>query len=132
MIKTLLLLTGAACVLCFAGCATHDPSMAPKSFATTPDGKLVTIYTLRNAKGSEARIMNYGGIVLSLKVPDKNGKLGDVVLGHDVFAPYVTNSPYFGALIGRYGNRIANGKFSLDGKTYTLAQNNGPNSLHGG
>jgi aldose 1-epimerase len=82
--------------------------------------------------GMEARIMTYGGTVVSLKVPDKNGKLGDVVLGYDSLGGYLTNSPFFGALIGRYGNRIANGKFTLDGQTYTLATNNPPNHLHGG
>ena len=76
--------------------------------------------------------MNYGGIVQSLNVPDKNGKLGDVVLGYDNLSSYETNSPYFGALIGRYGNRIARGQFTSNGKTYTLATNNGPNALHGG
>ena len=76
--------------------------------------------------------MTYGGIVQSIKVPDKNGKFGDVVLGYDDLNGYVTNSPYFGALIGRYGNRIARGHFTLDGVTYTLATNNVPNTLHGG
>src|ERR1051325_3168973 len=80
----------------------------------------------------EARIMTYGGIVTSLKVPDKNGNFGDVVLGYDNLDGYIKSTPYFGALIGRYGNRIANGKFSLDGQTYTLAKNNGENALHGG
>jgi aldose 1-epimerase len=80
----------------------------------------------------EARIMTYGGIVQSLKVPDKNGKLGDVVLGYDDLDGYLKATPYFGALIGRYGNRIGGAKFTLEGKTCTLATNNGPNSLHGG
>ena len=91
------------------------------------------IYTLRNAKGAEARIITYGGIVVSLKVPDRNGELGDVVLGYDNLDGLSQGPrPYFGALIGRYGNRIAKGKFTLDGKEYTLATNNGPNALHGG
>ena len=89
-------------------------------------------YTLRNSRGVEARICNYGGIVVSLKVPDKNGKFGDVVLGYDNLDSYIKNNPFFGALIGRYGNRIAKGKFTLNGKEYTLAVNNGANSLHGG
>jgi len=92
----------------------------------------VDLYTLRNAKGVEARITNYGGIVVSLKVPDKQGTLGDVVLGYDTLAEYIKESPYFGCLVGRYGNRIAKGKFTLDGKEYQLAVNNGPNHLHGG
>jgi len=101
-------------------------------FGKTPDGSPVAIYTLRNSKGMEARIMTYGGIVQSLKVPDKNGKFDDVVLGYDNVDGYIAKTPYFGALIGRYGNRIGGAKFTLEGKTCTLAANNGPNSLHGG
>jgi aldose 1-epimerase len=101
-------------------------------FGKTAAGTPVEIYTLCNSEGMEATILTYGGIVTSLKVPDKNGKFGDVVLGYDNLGGYLTNSPYFGALIGRYGNRIAKGQFTLDGQTYTLATNNGPNSLHGG
>src|SRR5438132_12320900 len=78
------------------------------------------------------RVTDYGGISLTLLVPDKNGRLDDVVLGYDSPPGYLRSSPYFGALIGRYGNRIAHGRFALDGKTYTLAQNNGPTHLHGG
>jgi aldose 1-epimerase len=105
-------------------------SQAP--FGKTADGTPVEIYTLRNAKGCEARIMTYGGIVVSLKVPDKTGNFGDVVLGYDKLDDYVKNNPFFGALVGRYGNRIAKGKFTLAGKEYTLALNNAPNNLHGG
>jgi aldose 1-epimerase len=90
------------------------------------------IYVLRNAAGMKARITNYGGTVMSLMVPDKRGTLADVVLGYDRVADYAKVSPYFGCLIGRYGNRIANARFSLDGREYPLAANNGPNSLHGG
>ncbi len=123
-----------------AGCATHPCSECwsnngndhAKLFGCMPDGVPVKIYTLRNKNGMEARILNYGGIIQSLEVPDKHGKLGDVVLGYDNLDDYLTNSPYFGALIGRYGNRIAKGRFTLDGVTYQLATNNGPNSLHGG
>jgi aldose 1-epimerase len=129
----MLLFTSAVCALGFAGCAMqHGVATDKESFGTTADGQPVYIYTLRNSKGAEARILNYGGILQSLKVPDKNGKLGDVTLGFDSIDAYRENSPYFGALIGRYGNRIANGKFTLDGTTYTLAQNNGVNNLHGG
>jgi len=101
-------------------------------FGQLPDGTPVELYTLRNSRGMEAQIMNYGGIVTSLKVPDKSGKLDDVVLGYDTLDAYLKSTPYFGALIGRYGNRIAKGQFSLDGVTYTLATNNGVNALHGG
>jgi aldose 1-epimerase len=102
------------------------------SFGATPDGTPVDIYTLKGAGGAEARISTYGGIVVSLKVPDKAGHLGDVVLGYDKLDDYIKETPYFGALIGRYGNRIARGKFTLDGVTYSLATNNYPNALHGG
>ena len=117
------------------GCSSMKSSegqITKAPFGATKDGTAVEIYTLRNANGIEARISNYGGIIVSLKVPDRNGNLGDVVLGYDTLDGYLTNSPYFGALIGRYGNRIAKGKFTLDGVAYTLAVNNGPNALHGG
>ena len=121
---------------CFTGCEsmsnTPQGTITKADFGKTPEGKAVELYTLRNSKGMEATIMTYGGIVTSLKTPDKNGKFGDVVLGYDNLDGYLKSTPYFGALIGRYGNRIAHGKFSLDGKTYTLATNNGVNSLHGG
>ena len=91
------------------------------------------IYTLRNSKGAEARIMTYGGILVSLKVPDRNGMMGDVVLGYDSLREYLTNDvTYFGALIGRYGNRIGKAQFTLDGTTYHLDANNNGNTLHGG
>jgi aldose 1-epimerase len=115
--------------------STHHESISSitkHGFGHMPDGTSVEIYTLRNMNGCEARIMTYGGIVQSLKVPDKNGQFGDIVLGYDNLDGYLKATPYFGALIGRYGNRIGGGKFTLDGKTYTLATNNGPNSLHGG
>jgi aldose 1-epimerase len=108
-----------------------SPGVTQKPFGTA-DGKEVSLYTLRNANGAEATITNYGGIVVSLLVPDRTGKMVDVVLGYDDLAGYIKTTPYFGALIGRYGNRIAHGKFTLDGKTYTLATNDGANTLHGG
>jgi aldose 1-epimerase len=90
-------------------------------------------YTLTNKNGMVVKILNYGGTVTDIITPDKNGKMGDVVLGYDSLAGYLqTGNPYFGCLVGRYGNRIANAKFTLDGKEYTLAANNGPNTLHGG
>jgi aldose 1-epimerase len=108
-------------------------NITKQPFGKTKDGTAVDIYTLTNSRGVEARIITYGGIVVSLKVPDRNGKLTDVVLGFDTLDEYVSkNSPYFGALIGRYGNRIANARFSLDGKEYTLAKNDGANHIHGG
>jgi aldose 1-epimerase len=118
-----------------AGCASVSSSpeqVTRQPFGQTKDCQAVDIFTLRNSKGAEARICNYGGLVVSLKVPDRNGKLGDVVLGYDRLADYIKDSPYFGALIGRYGNRIARGKFTLNGQQYTLVTNNYPNALHGG
>jgi aldose 1-epimerase len=82
--------------------------------------------------GIEVRAITYGAIIVSLRVPDRAGRFGDIVLGHDDLAGYVDKPAYFGAVVGRYGNRIAKGRFTLDGKTYTLATNNGPNHLHGG
>ncbi|HTL72164.1 MAG TPA: aldose epimerase family protein [bacterium] len=123
---------GAACLV---GCATMSkthPPITKADFGKTADGTPVELYTLQNANGAEAKIMTYGGIVQSLSVPDKNGKFADVVLGFDNLQGYIDKSPYFGALIGRYGNRIGGAKFTLEGKTYNLATNNGPNSLHGG
>ena len=105
-------------------------SQAP--FGRAPDGSSVEIFTLRQPGGIEARICNYGAILVSLKAPDRDGHLEDVVLGYDHLEGYLTLSPYFGAVVGRYANRIARGTFSLDGVTYVLAANNGPNSLHGG
>ncbi|HZM04713.1 MAG TPA: aldose epimerase family protein [Candidatus Saccharimonadales bacterium] len=118
-----------------AGCASHGSSsgaITKAPFGHALDGTPVEIYTLRNANGVEARICTYGGILVSFKGPDRDGKMGDVVLGYDTLDGYLTNSPYFGALIGRYGNRIAKGKFTLDGVAYTLVTNNYPNALHGG
>lgn len=119
-----------------AGCSTtsmeENKKISQGPFGMTPDRQLIDIYTLRNSKGMEARICNYGGIVVSLKVPDRNGKFEDVVLGYDNLDGYLKNNPYFGCLVGRYGNRIAKGKFTLDGVEYTLACNDGPNHLHGG
>ena len=115
-----------------AGSLEAKTKLMKQEFGKTPDGAAVYIFTLKNAKGMEARITNYGGIVVSLAVPDKSGKSSDVVLGYDNLEGYIRNNPYFGAIIGRYGNRIAKGRFKLDGHEYKLAVNNGPNSLHGG
>jgi aldose 1-epimerase len=96
------------------------------------EGEKVDIYTLKNANQVEIKITSYGGIVTSIKVPDKNGKIDDVALGYNNLQDYIENNPYFGAVIGRYGNRIRNAKFTLGGEEYTLAKNDGENSLHGG
>jgi len=103
-----------------------------ESFGKTREGQPVDLYTLSNTHGIEVRAMTYGGIIVSLKVPDRNGKLDDIVLGFDSLDGYLAGHPYFGAIIGRYGNRIGKARFTLDGVEYKLAANNGPNSLHGG
>ena len=108
------------------------PSMSNKPFGTTPSGEAVQLYTLRNAKGMQVEITNYGGRVVSLLAPDRSGRFADVVLGVDSPEGYLGDNPYFGALIGRYGNRIAKGRFRLNGVEYKLAVNNGANALHGG
>ena len=127
-------------LLLLQNCNTSQPqtessmtsSITQSNFGQAPGGESVTLYTLTNKNGIEARITNYGGVVASLKVPDREGELDDIVLGFDSLPPYTKDSPYFGALVGRYGNRIAQGKFTLNDEEYTLAQNNGPNHLHGG
>jgi aldose 1-epimerase len=112
------------------GAATAGMKKQP--YGKSPDGREIALYTLTNKNGMEVAITNFGGIVVSIKAPDRAKKFDDVVLGYDSLEGYFTNPSYFGAIIGRYANRIAHGKFTLDGKTYTLAQNNGENSLHGG
>ncbi|MFC5460428.1 aldose epimerase family protein [Massilia niabensis] len=101
-------------------------------FGQLPDGATITAYTLTNANGLVAKILDFGGIITELHAPDRDGKFADVVLGFDTLAPYQETGPYFGALIGRYGNRIARGRFTLDGKEFVLPANNGNNHLHGG
>jgi aldose 1-epimerase len=106
-------------------------SITKEPFGTIDD-TAVGLYTLTNANGLVAKITNYGGIVTSLKVPDKTGKLADVVLGYESLDKYLQSTPYFGCIVGRYANRIVRGKFTLDGVEYTLAKNAGQNTLHGG
>jgi len=101
-------------------------------FGVTPDGTRVELYTVRNATGSSVAIATYGATVVSLRVPDRDGQLGDVVLGYDGLQGYLGSRFYFGAIVGRYANRIAGGRFGLEGRTFTLARNNGENHLHGG
>src|ERR1700741_1433754 len=124
------------------GCAVASKSGAPVSspgvksevFANLPNdspaGQRVELFTLTNGHGIEVKLTNYGGIITSIRTPDRAGHFADIVLGYDNLAGYLASSPYFGAIVGRYANRIARGHFTLDGATYTLAVNNGPNSLH--
>jgi aldose 1-epimerase len=113
-------------------CAAATPGLSESPWGKTPDGASVFLYTLTNSAGIEARITNFGGILVSLKVPDRRGKLADISLGFDTFEEYFRTRRYFGATVGRFANRIAKGQFSLDGSVYTLARNNGENSMHGG
>ncbi len=133
-IPILLIVVAAFVLSCneFVICGEKKMSIEKQAFGKTKDGKEVDLYTLVNANGLKVKIMTYGGIVTSLEVPDRDGKLADIVLGYDTLDEYIKSSPYFGALIGRFGNRIAKGKFTLKGTEYTLATNNGPNHLHGG
>jgi galactose mutarotase-like enzyme len=128
-------------LLMTSGCrqppADGEPAIVKKGgFTRAPfgqvDGTAVYLYTLTNAHGMEVRAMSYGAIIVSLRVPDRGGVSDDVVLGFDALDGYLAGPPYFGAIVGRYGNRIAKGRFTLDGQTYQLATNNGPNHLHGG
>ena len=107
-------------------------TLTRRNFGTGPDGQEVHLYTLRNSRGVEVSITNYGGAITSIMAPDRNGVFGDVVLGYDTLEDYMKNPRYLGALIGRYANRIARGNFSLNGVEYQLAQNNNENHLHGG
>ncbi|MGE5611683.1 MAG: aldose epimerase family protein [Bacillota bacterium] len=107
-------------------------SIKKSDFGKTKDGQAVDLYTLTNKNGITAKLITYGAILTELQVPDRTGKFANVVLGFDNLKQYEGEHPYFGSTIGRYGNRIAKGKFTLDGKEYTLATNDGPNALHGG
>ena len=110
----------------------HTPKITINDYGTLPTGELVKQYTLVNKEGMSVSILNYGGIITSVKVKNKEGNFENIVLGYDSLENYVDNDPYFGAIIGRVGNRIANGSFTLNGETYNLEVNNGPNHLHGG
>jgi len=134
-------LLGGLVLLAQGSCMTGDkPAPLATGYARTfvepigvlPSGDTVTAYTLTNTNRVSLRVMNYGGIVMSVRTPDRDGTLADVVLGYDDLAGYLKSTPYFGAIVGRYANRIARGQFALDGVTYRLAANNGVNTLHGG
>src|SRR5438046_1820673 len=124
--------TCGAMILALNFSASGQAKVTKQSFGKTSDGQDIDIYTLTNRRGAEVKITNYGGIITSLKVPDRKGNRDDIVLGFDNLDAYLKGHPYFGAIIGRYGNRIAKGRFTLDGVEYKLAVNNGENHLHGG
>ena len=131
-----------AALLGQAGCTsmpastTSAPTVASSvvraPFGRLADGKPADLFTLTNARGIEVRLTSYGGIITSLRTPDRSGRFDDIALGYDSLSGYLRDTPYFGAIVGRYGNRIARGRFTIDGTTYRLAINNGPNTLHGG
>lgn len=125
-----------AAIVMLAACKSTQSgvtgSVTKQEFGKTANGQAVDLYVLKNKNGMEVAISTYGGIVVWLKVADKQGRMANVALGFENLDGYLKDVPYFGALVGRYGNRIAKGKFKLDGKDYTLARNNGENSLHGG
>ena len=128
---------GLAVLISSAAQAQIGESIERSTFGQLPDGRDVDLYRIVNTNGIEMRVTNYGGIIVSLRTPDAQGEFEDIVLGFDSLEKYLSPAyqkanPYFGALIGRYGNRIANGRFTLNGETYSLATNNGPNHLHGG
>jgi aldose 1-epimerase len=129
---TSLLLFWIAATCALLAHAEGKSNMTKKPFGKTEDGQAVDLYVLTNKNGMEAAITNFGGIVVSLKVRDRQRKVDDVVLGYDSLDGYLINKANFGAIIGRYGNRIAHGRFTLDGVTYTLPKNDGDNTLHGG
>jgi aldose 1-epimerase len=112
--------------------STQMVTINESSFGNLPDGSAVTLYTLKNSQGTEMKVINYGGYITSLKTADRSGVFEDIVLGYDSLSGYLKAPSFFGCIVGRYGNRIAKGQFSLDGKTYNLVKNNGENHLHGG
>ena len=125
----------AATVGCGGGDEPAEPApvtMESRPFGTTPEGNPVQLFTLKNGNGVEVSISTFGAAIVSVRTPDRQGRFDDIVLGFDSLDGYLTNAPYFGALVGRYANRIALGRFTLDDATYTLATNNAPNHLHGG
>lgn len=136
------LVTATLLLLSHSACRNSDKpparSLKPSArvgqspYGSMAAGKGVSMFTLTNTNGIEMQVLDYGGIITSLRTPDRHGVLGDIVLGFDNITGYLTTSPYFGAIVGRYANRIAKGQFTLDDKTYKLAVNNGQNSLHGG
>ena len=139
--KPMFRLSSAVAVMMLAACSTPPTeavvegpgdAIAAVDFGVTEDGQKVSLYTLANDNGIEMKVTNYGGIITSLMMPDSDGNIEDIVLGYDNLAAYEAETPYFGAIIGRYGNRIAKGEFSIDSADYTLAQNDGDNHLHGG
>jgi len=131
-IRTMVFVLFVLLVASYSGRAQETLTVQKASFGKTPDGREAFMYTLHNKSGMEARITDYGATLLALLVPDRNGRLGDVVLGFDSLITYIKDAPHFGSTMGRYANRIGKAMFQLNGSTYTLARNNGANHIHGG
>lgn len=133
-LAALMLTSLTSCSTCPCGRkhSTMQATLEKSPFGALPDGTPVDLYTLKNAHGITMKVMTYGAIITELHTPDRQGQLGDIVLGFDSLDAYLQGHPYFGAVVGRYANRIAKGRFTLEGHAYTLATNNGPNALHGG
>jgi len=132
LLATAALLAAASSVAAASATPTMKATVHQSEFGKLPDGTVIHQFTLTNAKGVTAKVITYGAILTELDVPDRNGQSGDVVLGFDSFEPYIKNPAYFGALIGRYGNRIGHGQFKLEGASFNVPKNDGDNSLHGG
>ena len=132
MNKFINFILGSILILSITGCDDKSIFLLEKEYGVLDDGTIIKQYIFENDNQMKVKIINYGAIVVSIEVPDKYGKINDVVLGYDSIEGYVQDPSYFGAIVGRIGNRIAKGKFSLDGKDYTLAINNNENHLHGG
>jgi len=132
LLAALLFGVAAACATAAGAAPASGGSVSRTVFGRTADGQTVHLYTLKNAGGAIARVMTYGATLTEVQVPDRDGRLGDVTLGFSSLAPYLKGHPFFGSIAGRYANRIAKGRFTLDGRTFHLATNNGPNHLHGG
>ena len=130
--RLLLLMVGITVLLQSCGTNRNFERILERPFGSLDDGREVRIFSLRNASGTEVEIMDLGAIIVSLNTVDAHGNISDITLGYDEPQQYLDANAYMGAVVGRYGNRIAEGKFSIDGQDYTLASNNGPNALHGG
>lgn len=121
--------------LLLSGCGmelSKESRLSISKFGEMPDGREITKYSISNKSGSSIEVINLGGIIVSMNLPDREGNMGDIVLGYNNVKQYLQESPYMGAIVGRFANRIANGRFSIGNEIYTLAQNNEPNALHGG
>ena len=127
--KTPNIIISGACAIGLAACQCLASEVKQERFGKMPDGREVSIFTLTNKNGLKARVTEYGAILVSMEVPDKNGKTADVTHGYDTLDGWLTNTSYFGSSVGRFGNRIKDGKFTLDGKSYTLATNNEPGGI---